>query len=226
MSLILGIDTGGTFTDAVIFDTEADLVLCKSKRFTTHKDLCLGISNALAALPDRFYSQIEYVHLSTTLATNYILEQDMPDNGDELGDDPAANTGLLNTWIKPIISDWLKSIKKVLLQYDIRGRLYILNSAGTLMDEQEAIQSPTSTLLSGPVASVMGGFYLSDQSDFLVVDMNGSHSSAFSSTRLPATKISQSSSIVGTAIFSVIDTGLIPRPIWNFFSARISNSIS
>ena len=44
MPLLLGIDTGGTFTDAVLFE-EARGVVAKAKALTTHHDLALGVGN-------------------------------------------------------------------------------------------------------------------------------------------------------------------------------------
>ena len=39
MSFILGMDTGGTYTDAVIIDAKDREVLCKAKALTTKDDL-------------------------------------------------------------------------------------------------------------------------------------------------------------------------------------------
>ena len=47
----LGIDAGGTYTDAVIVDFVAERVVAKGKALTTRDDLSLGIANALATLP-------------------------------------------------------------------------------------------------------------------------------------------------------------------------------
>ena len=49
MSLLLGIDTGGTFTDAVLYD-EAKGVIAKAKSLTTHHDLALGVGGAVSAV--------------------------------------------------------------------------------------------------------------------------------------------------------------------------------
>ena len=49
MSLFLGVDTGGTYTDAVILDSETDRVLGKAKSLTTRLDLALGIGRAVDA---------------------------------------------------------------------------------------------------------------------------------------------------------------------------------
>ena len=74
MTLILGIDTGGTHTDAVAFDPAADRVVAWHKTPTTHADLTVGISAAIDGLSDIAHSQISLVALSTTLATNAAIE--------------------------------------------------------------------------------------------------------------------------------------------------------
>ncbi len=47
--LLLGIDTGGTYTDAVLFH-ETDGVLAKAKSLTTRHDLAIGIAGAVDAV--------------------------------------------------------------------------------------------------------------------------------------------------------------------------------
>ncbi|TWG66034.1 hydantoinase/oxoprolinase N-terminal domain-containing protein, partial [Aminobacter sp. J44] len=79
-SLFLGIDTGGTYTDAVLWDESAGPrgeVLAKAKSLTTRHDLAEGISGAVdrvlekAAVPA---ASIRLVSMSTTLATNALVE--------------------------------------------------------------------------------------------------------------------------------------------------------
>lgn len=74
MSLILGIDTGGTYTDGVIIDPGSKTVLAKAKAFTTPADLSIGIRNCLNSLSISAANKIAFVSLSTTLATNAIVE--------------------------------------------------------------------------------------------------------------------------------------------------------
>jgi len=73
MALLLGIDTGGTYTDAVLFQENRGVVAA-AKALTTRRHLSEGIENALAALPSRTLGEVEMVSLSTTLATNSIVE--------------------------------------------------------------------------------------------------------------------------------------------------------
>lgn len=72
----LGIDAGGTYTDAVVYDLRKDKVLCKRKALTTKWDFTIGISEALSRLDPSQLRQVEMVSLSTTLATNAIVEGD------------------------------------------------------------------------------------------------------------------------------------------------------
>ncbi len=76
MTLSLGVDTGGTYTDAVLIQDEKT-VIATAKSLTTRHDLAEGIGKAVAAVlrdanvdPD----QITLASLSTTLATNALIE--------------------------------------------------------------------------------------------------------------------------------------------------------
>ena len=72
--MLLGLDVGGTFTDAVIIDGHR--VVATAKRRTTKDNLMHGIGEALdAVLEDYDTSNIEQVTLSTTVVTNTIVEE-------------------------------------------------------------------------------------------------------------------------------------------------------
>ena len=72
--LALGIDTGGTFTDAVLLDKHAGRVVVTAKALTTYGHLATGIAEAIGGLQPFEPDAIELVSLSTTLATNAIVE--------------------------------------------------------------------------------------------------------------------------------------------------------
>lgn len=95
MTIAIGIDTGGTYTDAAVVDHESGEVLAGAKALTTRHDLSVGIGEAIAAVfskpsnacvkPGTEISnpgtdgwlrpeEINLVGLSTTLATNAIAE--------------------------------------------------------------------------------------------------------------------------------------------------------
>jgi N-methylhydantoinase A/oxoprolinase/acetone carboxylase beta subunit len=73
MNYQLGIDTGGTYTDAVIIDDDKN-ILATHKSLTTAFDLSIGIDNVISALPAEYLAQIDLVALSTTLSTNSVVE--------------------------------------------------------------------------------------------------------------------------------------------------------
>ena len=78
MSIALGIDTGGTYTDAALVDHDTGRVLCAAKALTTRRDLSIGIGEAMDAVLQRPEAAgagpVGIVAVSTTLATNAIVE--------------------------------------------------------------------------------------------------------------------------------------------------------
>eukprot|EP01037_Dinobryon_pediforme_P006300 gene6300-6372_t len=76
--LIIGIDTGGTYTDAALVETQSRQILTTAKAVTTKGDLSVGVSEALSAVfaaePSLKGETVAMVCLSTTLATNAIVE--------------------------------------------------------------------------------------------------------------------------------------------------------
>ncbi|MSX92767.1 MAG: hydantoinase/oxoprolinase family protein, partial [Actinobacteria bacterium] len=110
MRMLLGIDTGGTYTDAVVFDEHDGTVVATAKSPTTHHDLSIGICGAIDAVLEAagvLAERIELVSLSTTLATNALVEGkgrsvgaviigfdgevlERAGLGEALGDDPAV----------------------------------------------------------------------------------------------------------------------------------------
>jgi N-methylhydantoinase A/oxoprolinase/acetone carboxylase beta subunit len=76
MAFALGVDTGGTYTDAVIIRDESEII-ASAKSLTTRTDLAIGMGKAIQAVlqeaalrPD----EISMASLSTTLATNALVE--------------------------------------------------------------------------------------------------------------------------------------------------------
>ncbi len=70
----LGLDTGGTYTDAVLVD-DAQRVVATAKSLTTHANLIDGLRSAVdQVLSEGVATEVELVSLSTTLATNALVE--------------------------------------------------------------------------------------------------------------------------------------------------------
>ena len=76
---LVGIDTGGTYTDAVIIAQESQKIIASAKALTTKGDLSIGVKEALLAVMQSLprhakASDISLVSVSTTLATNAVVE--------------------------------------------------------------------------------------------------------------------------------------------------------
>lgn len=265
----LGIDTGGTCTDAVLFDMESRQIMSWGKTQTTKQNLEQGIDLAIGQLDQDLLGKIEMVSLSTTLATNACVEgrggrvkllfigvdqkvveetyikygftstEDMlylegePAEGKEpdfskleemaasgafsgvggiaisqlyagknggayetkakeileqyynvpiicaynLFTDLNAITrgagAYLNAQLIPLIEDFLLAVKAVLKKRKIQAPIYIVRSDGSLMNESFTRKNPVETLLCGPAASALGGAYLAEASDALIIDIGG-----------------------------------------------------
>ena len=74
MSYILGIDTGGSYTDSVVVDAETKEILFKQKVLTTPHNLQICIENSFKNIRSAYFHDMSMVCLSTTLATNSIVE--------------------------------------------------------------------------------------------------------------------------------------------------------
>jgi len=76
---LIGVDTGGTYTDAVVISAATHAVVASAKALTTRGNLAIGVSEAmkrvLEALPSpKAQRRIGLVAVSTTLATNAVVE--------------------------------------------------------------------------------------------------------------------------------------------------------
>lgn len=75
--IVIGIDTGGSYTDGVLFDRQTKRVIFSRKVLTTHQDLRICITAILDSLigeAENAGRDIQLISLSTTLATNAIAE--------------------------------------------------------------------------------------------------------------------------------------------------------
>ena len=78
-TFLIGVDTGGTYTDAAVIEARSHHVVASAKAITTKGDLAMGVAEAItqavAKLPQGLHStDISLVSVSTTLATNAVVE--------------------------------------------------------------------------------------------------------------------------------------------------------
>ncbi len=78
---VVGIDTGGTYTDGVLMDYRTREVLASGKTLTTREDLSAGVIDVLRGLGIKNPAGVKLVGISSTLATNSIAENKARDVG-------------------------------------------------------------------------------------------------------------------------------------------------
>lgn len=75
MAYGLGIDAGGTYTDSVLIRKSDGKIVCSNKALTTYPDPLAGIKESIDGLDGEKLKLVTTVSVSTTLATNTILEK-------------------------------------------------------------------------------------------------------------------------------------------------------
>jgi len=265
MGLGLGVDSGNTFTDAVLMDLDKGLVLKTAKVPTTHEQLIRGILAAIDEVLEGINpGRIALAVVSTTLATNAVVEGKgrkvalvllgwEPDGdlklppchlihvkgrfnarGEEIepldwkglvlairrmqsqvegfavsgyfsvrnpehelrakqliqeetglpvvcGHELTAKLGIyrrtvtavLNARLAPIISSFLRSVEEALRKRGVAAPLMVVRSDGSLANMEWAMRHPVETVLSGPAASAIGGWWLSRVENGVIVDIGG-----------------------------------------------------
>ncbi len=269
-SLVLGIDTGGTYTDGVLLDYDTHEVLASHKSLTTKRDFAIGIGNVMEAIDIQNPEAIQMVSISTTLATNAIAEGkgkrvalfligydpdlvasfqmenqfatpnfyyfkgghdlygqqkeklDLPailektkkikekvdaiavssyfsplnpehENrvynaisrvcdlpivlghqlSTKLGSVERATTAALNASLIAVLQNFIVAVRRAMEQRGIDAPLMVVRGDGTLMSDEFAARSPVETIHSGPAASAIGGRFLSNRDNALIVDVGG-----------------------------------------------------
>jgi len=88
---------------------------------------------------------------------------------------------VINAYVKPVVSAYLKTLEKELKSLGIDVPLLIMQSGGGLMSSSRAREKPINMIESGPAAGVMGSAYLSKQTgrrNVISFDMGGTTAKA------------------------------------------------
>lgn len=87
-----------------------------------------------------------------------------------------ASTAVMNSYIAPIVENYLKSLEENLADFGLTVPVHIMQSNGGVIRATTAREQPIHTLLSGPVGGTIGGGALSEaigRPNLLCVDMGG-----------------------------------------------------
>ncbi len=91
------------------------------------------------------------------------------------------STTIINAALRPIVSSYLRRFKLGLEKLGIRAPLFVVNSAGGIIDLEEAIRRPAQLVESGPAGGAVGAAYYSKKlglREVIAFDMGGTTAKA------------------------------------------------
>ncbi|MGN6488750.1 MAG: hydantoinase/oxoprolinase N-terminal domain-containing protein [Devosia sp.] len=86
------------------------------------------------------------------------------------------NAAIMNACLRDLSKHVIEAFRKAIAETGIRGRFYLTQNDGTLMDAEFAEKFPVLTFASGPTNSMRGAAFLSGVQDAIVVDIGGTTS--------------------------------------------------
>jgi len=90
-------------------------------------------------------------------------------------------TTAVNAYVRPVMDQYLRSLRSGLAELEISGPLLIMQSAGGLTPEEDAARRPVYALESGPAAGVLGALYMARDlgvDNIVTFDMGGTTAKA------------------------------------------------
>lgn len=129
----IGIDVGGTHTDAVLM--QGDTLLASHKAMTSH-DVVIGVENAIRkVIGEHDVASIQAVMIGTTQFTNAVVERK------QLAEVAAVRLAMPSGAELPPMTDWPKDIAQAIGQHSFMvkgGYLYDGNPLGAIDDDEIA----------------------------------------------------------------------------------------
>lgn len=86
------------------------------------------------------------------------------------------NAAIMNACLRDLSKHVIEAFRKAITETGIKGRFYLTQNDGTLMDAEFAEKFPVLTFASGPTNSMRGAAFLSGVADAIVVDIGGTTS--------------------------------------------------
>ncbi|UVK49656.1 hydantoinase/oxoprolinase family protein (plasmid) [Mesorhizobium sp. AR02] len=86
------------------------------------------------------------------------------------------NAAIMNACLRDLSAHVIEAFRKAIAETGIRGRFFLTQNDGTLMDAAFAEKFPVLTFASGPTNSMRGAAFLSGVDDAIVVDIGGTTS--------------------------------------------------
>ena len=164
MALILGIDSGGTHTDGVLFDGEKGGIVGRSKVGHGKEGHMRGVVRCLRSFPPETLNQVERVVFATTLGMNGWRAKE----GDAFF--CPAEVKITESAAREM-QEFVAAMGEALVLAGMTCPVYLGTEGGGLC--LLAAASSRDIFLSGPVASLNGAFGLSGEENAYMLDIGG-----------------------------------------------------
>lgn len=119
-----------------------------------------------------------------------ILQRELPEAHITLSSDigrigllERENAAIMNACLRDLSAHVVEAFRKAIAAAGIRGRFFLTQNDGTLMDAAFAERFPVLTFASGPTNSMRGAAFLSGVKDAIVIDIGGTTSDVGSLTK-------------------------------------------
>ncbi|ACN15693.1 putative hydantoinase/oxoprolinase fusion protein (hydantoin converting enzyme) [Desulforapulum autotrophicum HRM2] len=178
----LGIDAGGTYTDVSVYDFNDKKIVDKNKALTTKWDFSIGIDEVLSGIDPDVLSKVELVSVSTTLATNAIVEGEgqktgliLMVSGGHVSDELISHTPRCNVKgqinisgneVEPVDEDEIRNAVRHMLEKEGVTAFAVSGFAGAINPDHELAVKRIINEETGLVACC--GHELSDLLNFVV----------------------------------------------------------
>jgi len=86
------------------------------------------------------------------------------------------NAAIMNACLRDLSAHVIEAFRTAIAEAGVKGRFYLTQNDGTLMDASFAEKFPVLTFASGPTNSMRGAAFLSGVADAIVVDIGGTTS--------------------------------------------------
>ena len=147
-----------------LLDIAADI---KAKGINT-----IAITSVFSPVSNEFEKQAGAIFEKALPGTHVTLSSEIG----RIGLLERENAAIMNACLRDLSAHVIAAFRKAISEAGIKGRFYLTQNDGTLMDAAFAEKFPVLTFASGPTNSMRGAAFLSGVSDAIVVDIGGTTS--------------------------------------------------
>ncbi|BAB54528.1 hydantoinase/oxoprolinase N-terminal domain-containing protein [Mesorhizobium japonicum] len=132
----------------------------------------IAITSVLSPVSNEFEKRAAEIFAKALPGAHITLSSDIG----RIGLLERENAAIMNACLRDLSAHVIEAFRKAIAETGIRGRFFLTQNDGTLMDAAFAEKFPVLTFASGPTNSMRGAAFLSGVDDAIVVDIGGTTS--------------------------------------------------